>query len=262
LASALIKSLRSSNTSGAIALALLILALTWALPQRADAQTFAPPDDTKAILNELRAIRQLLERTPPPQAPGAAAPQPNAQAKVSLTGAYMLGRPDAPVTLVEFTDYECPFCRQFHMSTFEELKKNHIDTGKLRYVSRDFPLDMHRSAFPAARAARCAGEQGKFWEMRHTLIVNANALSPEAMHTFARDLRLDAVAFRACLEGDHYSAEVKRDLSDGQTAGVSGTPTFVIGRSTGDSVEGLVVVGAQGYAAFDARIRELLPAGQ
>jgi len=198
---------------------------------------------------------------PQPQAAGAVAPHPGTRAKVALTGTYVLGRPDAPVTLVEFTDYECPFCRQFHVSTFEELKKNHIDTGKLRYVSRDFPLDMHRSALPAARAARCAGEQGKFWEMRHALIVNASSLHTEAMHTFARSLQLDALPFRTCLEGDRYRDEVQRDLRDGQAAGVTGTPTFVIGRSAGDSVDGIVIVGAQPYATFDTRIRELLPSG-
>ena len=91
----------------------------------------------------------------------------------------MLGRADAPVTLVEFTDLECPFCRSFHVGAFEKVKQTYIDSGKVRFVSFDFPLDIHPNARPAALAVRCAGEQGKFWEMRHLVTVNATALSRE-----------------------------------------------------------------------------------
>lgn len=241
------------------ALVAALLALAVALPGGAGAQGISS-DDAKEILKELREIRRLLERmqAPPAGAPRAAAPQPDARVKVAVGGAFVLGRPDAPLTMVEFTDYECPFCRQFHVSTFEALKKNYIDTGKMRYISRDFPLDFHRNAMQAALAARCAGEHGQFWQLRHVLLVNANALSPDAIRKFARDLGLDEPAFRACLDGDRYRKDVEKDLADGRAAGVSGTPTFVVGQTTADGVDGVRLVGAQPYAVFDAKIRELL----
>src|SRR3954470_12835273 len=114
------------------------------------------------MIKELRAIRQLLERLTQPQ-PSAPA-QPTSAKIVDLKG-YALGKPDAPLTMVEFTDLQCPFCRQFHVTSFEQLKKEYIDTGKLRYFSRDFPLEsLHPFAMQAARAAKCAADEGKFWE--------------------------------------------------------------------------------------------------
>jgi protein-disulfide isomerase len=82
---------------------------------------------------------------------------------------YSLGRSDAPLTLLEFTDYQCPYCRKFQAETWPLLKKNYIDTGKLRFIVRDLPLSFHSSARPAAEAAHCAAEQGKFWEMHHAM---------------------------------------------------------------------------------------------
>ena len=115
------------------------------------------------ILQELRQIRQLLERQ---QAkPAAQQPQEEAPTKAKITdlsGVPMLGSKTAPLTIVEYTDYQCPFCQRFHVTVFAELKKAYIDTGKVRFFSKDMPLDFHPNAMRAAMAARCAGEQGKF----------------------------------------------------------------------------------------------------
>src|SRR5437773_2432263 len=116
--------------------------------------------DTKAILDELKAIRQLLEHLPAVPAPRTR-PAADERVKMPVAPAHAMGREDAPVTLVEFTDVECPFCRQFHLTTFAELKENYVDTGKVRFVSRDLPLDVHRNALKAAHASRCAGAQDK-----------------------------------------------------------------------------------------------------
>src|SRR5262249_54440185 len=135
----------------------------------------------------------------------------------------------------------------------------YIDTGKLRFFSRDFPLDFHRNARPAALAVRCAGEQGKFWEMRHGVTLNAAALSREVYDTLARELGLDTDRFDACIAGDRYRAEVDRDVSDALAAGVNGTPTFVLGpTSPGASVEGQRIVGALPFPMFDTQIKALL----
>src|SRR2546422_732940 len=113
------------------------------------------------------------------------------------------------LTVVEFTDYQCPFCNQFHMRTFPELKKQYIDTGKVRFISRDLPLGIHQHAFEAARAARCAGEQSKFWELRDKLSANPNNLSRQGLLQYAREVVLDMSQFQACLDSERYLSEVQ-----------------------------------------------------
>ena len=208
------------------------------------------------ILRELRAIRSLLEKlTTPSQTPPPSQP---ATARVTNLTGYALGRPDAPLTIVEFTDLQCPFCRQFMLTSFDELRRNWIDTGKVRYISRDFPLDFHAQAMPAARAARCAGEQGRFWEMRITLMRNANLLTPQFIAKTAADLKLDPQAFTACAASSKHDAEIEAELQEGMRLGVGGTPTFVMGRTTANGIEGPVVVGALPYAVFDAKLKDLI----
>ena len=219
------------------------------------APALTPPQQNEEMLKELRAIRMLLEKltTPQQQAP----PQPTTGKVTNLKG-YVLGRPDAPLTMVEFTDLQCPFCRQFALTSFDEIKKNWIDTGKLRYISRDYPLDFHAQAMPAARAARCAGEQGKFWEMRLGLMRNANLLTPAYITKTASDLKLEATAFESCAVSSKYDAEIQAEIAEGTKLGVSGTPTFVLGRTTATAVEGPILVGALPYALFDAKLKSLL----
>ena len=95
------------------------------------------------------------------------------------------------MTMVEFTDYQCPFCQRFHVTTFGELKKNYIDTGKVRFYSRDLPLDFHPNAMRAAQAARCAIEQGKYWQIRDVMGANPDKLDLEHLVGFASDLKMD-----------------------------------------------------------------------
>jgi protein-disulfide isomerase len=224
---------------------------------QAPAQPPTVQQQNDEILRELRAIRMLLERltTPPAQQPQA--PQPTTGKVTNLSG-YALGRPDAPLTMVEFTDLQCPFCRQFVMTSFDEIKKNWIDTGKLRYLSRDFPLDFHAQAMPAARAARCAGEQGKFWEMRLGLMRNANLLSADYITKTAAELKLESKAFAACSANGKYDAEIAAETAEGTRLGVGGTPTFLLGRTNAASVEGPMLVGALPYPQFDAKLKGLL----
>lgn len=221
----------------------------------------APPLTQQQIneemLKELKAIRQLLERLTTPQQAAQGPPRPASATLTNLKG-YIMGRPDAPLTMVEFTDLQCPFCRQYMLTTFDEIKKNWIDTGKLRYISRDFPLDFHPQALPAARAARCAGEQGRFWEMRLSLMRNANLLSPDYIAKTAAELKLDAKAFAACAASTKYDAAIEAETQEGTKIGVEGTPTFVVGRSAPGSVEGPMIVGAMPYAQFDAKLKSLL----
>jgi protein-disulfide isomerase len=206
------------------------------------------------MLRELREIRMLLEKlTGPQQQPS----QPTS-AKITNLKGYGMGRPDAPLTMVEFTDLQCPFCREYVTTTFAAIKKNWIDTGKLRYISRDFPLDFHAQAMAAARAARCAGEQGRFWDMRFSLMSNANLLSPDYISRTAADMKLDTKAFAACTASSKYDADIQAEILEGEKIGVGGTPTFVVGKSSAESVEGPMIVGALPYATFDSKLKELL----
>jgi protein-disulfide isomerase len=117
------------------------------------------------------------------------------------------------------------------MAVFERLKTAYIDTGKLRFISRDPPLDMHMDAFGPALAARCAGEQDKFWQMRDLLIRHSDSLSTTAIATYATNLGLDLQRFHSCLEKSTYAASIREDIAQANTAGISVTPTFVIGRT-------------------------------
>ena len=207
------------------------------------------------ILKELRQIRQLLERQQ------AKAPQPQEEqvvkAKVNLEGFAMLGSKKAPLTIVEFTDYQCPFCQRFHTTAFPDLKKNYIDTGKVRFYSRDMPLDFHPDAMRAAEAARCASDQGQFWQLRDVMGANPNKLDMDSLVADVTNLKMDVKAFRACVESEKYKSAVQTDVMEAMKIGANGTPTFVVGKSTPDGVDGELVVGAQPYPMFDQKLRDL-----
>ena len=207
------------------------------------------------ILNELRQIRQLLEKQQA-QAPRAQAEQAN-RTRMNLEGFAMLGSKEAPLTIVEFTDYQCPFCQRFHTTSFGDLKKNYIDTGKVRFYSRDLPLDFHPNAMRAAEAARCASEQGQFWKLRDVMGANPNQLDLDSLVADAADLKMNVNTFRACVESEKYKNAVQTDVMEAMKIGANGTPTFVIGRSTPDGVDGELVVGAQPYPMFEQKLREL-----
>jgi protein-disulfide isomerase len=214
-------------------------------------------EQADTLIKEIRELRQAIDalRAPRRQAER----PPDEKVRVDVGGGPVLGRADAPVTLVEFTDLECPYCRAFHVGTFERLKREYIDTGKVRFITRDFPLDFHPNARPAALAVRCGGEQGKFWEMRHAVTLNANALSRELYDRLAGELGLDGSRFSACISAERYRTEIERDMEEAAKAGVSGTPTFVLGATTpGTALEGQRIVGAQPYPVFETQIKALL----
>ena len=215
-----------------------------------------------AIANELRLLRQTMERQQQAGAPAAAPAQPSQppqalNAKLNIAGLQVLGRKDAPLTLVEFSDYQCPFCRAFHTGAFEQIKKEWIDTGKLRLISWDLPLEFHSNAAKAALAARCAGDQNKFWEMRDQLISNAAQLEPEAIIGYARQVpQLDVERFKGCVGTNKYSSEIKKAADLASAQGISGTPSFLLGKTNGDQLDGVVIVGAQPYAAFETQLKQ------
>jgi protein-disulfide isomerase len=220
-------------------------------------------EQANAIVSELKQIRQLLEkqqmqlaRAVPPT-PAAPAPPEKVQMNVG-NGWYAIGRADAPVTLVEFADFQCPFCKKFHTDAYLELKKNYIDTGRVRFVSRDLPLEFHPFALKAAEAARCAGDQQKYWELREALYANAAPPNDEVIGKAVETLSLDKVAFQSCLSSEKYKADVQKDAGEAAKLQISGTPTFVLAKSAKDKLDGVRIVGAQPFSAFQSAIDALL----
>jgi protein-disulfide isomerase len=147
--------------------------------------------------------------------------------------------PNAPLTIVAFSDYQCPYCHQVEPTIAAVLAKY---GDKVRFAYRDFPLrSIHDHAEIAAEASRCALEQGKFWDYHDQLFKSAN-LDKEALIGYARDAKLDAKQFESCLTSDKYKAEIDKDIEEGRKAGVSGTPAFFI--------NGISTSGAQQQDSF------------
>lgn len=211
--------------------------------------------DLEIVKGQLAQVLRVLSQRP---VQGAAAPSGPVRANVA--SAPFLGRADAPVTIVEFSDYECPFCQRFFSMTLPTLKREYVDAGKVRYVFRDSPLDqLHPQARKAAEAAHCAGEQGRFWEMHDMLFQNPKALALPQLAEHARSIGIDGAKFDECLASGRHAARVERGVTDGAAAGVRGTPGFVIGRTTaGDIVEGTPIRGAQPLETFRRIIDQML----
>lgn len=172
----------------------------------------------------------------------------------------VMGRDDAPITIIEFTDLQCPYCARHALQTFPRLKAEYIDTGKLRYTSRDLPLPFHSFALPAAVASRCAGEQGRFWEYREALFKSQTALGTEPYGRIAGAMGLDVERLEACRSDGRAEANVRADLALAGSHRIGSTPTFVIGRVVNGEFQGEVVSGAQPYEFFKAKLDALLAA--
>ena len=208
----------------------------------------------KAIQKDLDEIKKLLR--------SAQGPQAKQDIVLSVEGAPFMGDPKAKLTLIEFSDYQCPFCARHVSQTLPQLVTDYVRTGKVKYVLRDFPLEnMHPAALKAAEAARCAGEQGKYWAMHDRLITNPRNVDPKGLSAHAKAVGLDVAAFDKCVESGKYAAKVRQDLNDGQEAGVSGTPTFFLGPTDPSSSKVKVaetLVGAQPYSKFKETIDGML----
>jgi protein-disulfide isomerase len=161
----------------------------------------------------------------------------------------VFGPEDAPITIIEFSDYECPYCRKWHIEVWPRLLEAYPD--QIRLVYRDFPLtNIHENATPAASAANCAREQDRFWEFNEMLFSMENALNRSGYQAYAEELELDMVAFTECLDSGRHNDEVMADFEYAANLGVSSTPTFF--------VNGIPVVGAQPFDNFSQLIDQEL----
>ncbi|MFB5606155.1 MAG: DsbA family protein [Nitrosarchaeum sp.] len=182
---------------------------------------------------------------------------------VSLDDDPMIGNPNAPITMIEFSDFQCPFCKRFHDETLPLIKTNYIDTGKIKFVYRDFPINnIHKNALPAALAAECADDQKKFWPYYDKIFQNQAQWKDLEFNEivtlfkqYASELNLNEDEFGACLDSGKYLDEVNNDYQDGQNYGIDGTPGFFIGN---DKIGYTKVSGAKPYQSFQLILDEML----
>jgi protein-disulfide isomerase len=253
-----------------IALGMSLLAACAAPQAREDqgAQLIALPTVTPMLAETAAPVISvpLNDATPRPTAaptstPGvvysAEGPVTASMAQLGLRGERVaaLGDPEAPITVVEFADYGCEFCRRYHLFTFRELRRTYIDTGQVYYVFKDLPIVSNQGAY-VAEAALCAGEQGLFWEFHAALFAEPERWMPSrsaADATFAAlaaDLTADSAALQECLASERYAAAIAADVAEAQALRVFGTPAFFI--------NGKLLSGAQPINVWQAVLAEEL----
>ncbi len=181
--------------------------------------------------------------------------QPSIPLEISADNDPIIGNPDAPITIIEFSDFQCPFCARFHIQTLPTIMEEYIEKGSVKLVFRDFPIQsIHPNAVPASVAAECANEQGKFKQMHDILFEKQNEWSNletvyaiELFNQYSEQINLEQEQFSSCLSTAKYVKEIQNDLDDGRTYGVTGTPGFFIGNQQIGFVE---LKGAQPFESF------------
>lgn len=163
-----------------------------------------------------------------------------------ITNRPVLGEADAPITIVEYSDFECPFCQRFFLETYPQLKSEYIDTGIAKIVYKDFPLNFHQMAKPSAIASKCVytlSDSETFYEYHDVIFNNQNVLSDSNLRSWALDVGISGEEYDSCIVDPEIEAMVDADMAEGTRFGISGTPSFVI--------NGNLLVGAQPFAAFE-----------
>ncbi len=214
-----------------------------------------------AVQRDLQDIKTLLQGRaaggpPPPVVPDST--------ELSVANAFSKGGDGARLVLVEFSDFQCPFCGRHVKQTMPQIERDYVDTGKLRYVVRNLPLEsIHPDALRAAEAAECAGDQGKYWQMHEKLFGNQQALGAPELVRYAKEAGAEAATFQKCLETAPHQGKIRQDLADAQAAGITGTPTFFLGfAEPGGKVKvARRISGAQPYPVFKGAIDALLAEG-
>ena len=248
----------------------LFIALLSVLALSADRKALAEPGDDLSELRkevealkrgqlqlqrELQEINALLRRRQPAAT--------DVQNVVLTVGGYpSKGSQSAKLILIEFTDYQCPFCGRHFQQTSPQIERDYVNTGRVRYVVRDFPIEsIHKDALKAAEAAHCAGEQGQYWQMHARLFNGQNALTADHLSAYAGALGLDVPSFQRCLDSNKYAATIRQGLAEAQKVGVQATPSFLLGVAEPDGSRVKVVkmiAGAHPYTVFKEAIDSLL----
>jgi protein-disulfide isomerase len=239
---------------------LLFSAPAWSASTKQE--VIALREQVEAMQKDLAEIKKLLQEGA--RAPAAAQQPPGFQPQtVSIGTSPVKGDQSAPVTLIEYSDYQCPFCARNYREVLPILQTEYIDTGKLKFVMRENPLPtLHSDAMNAAMAAQCAGDQDKYWEMHNLMFDNQRQLGVDKLKAYAETIGLDTERFNACLDDKEQETAVQRDLASGAKLGVRGTPGFVLGLTDPEDPDKVnlevFIKGAQGIDQFRASINDLL----
>ncbi|HKY20360.1 MAG TPA: thioredoxin domain-containing protein [Vicinamibacterales bacterium] len=182
---------------------------------------------------------------------------------LTLAGAPRRGSRTSKLMLIEFSDFQCPFCARHARGAYEQIQREYVNSGKVQYAFRHFPLEhIHPLARQAAEAAVCADEQGRFWEFHDRLLLNQQALAKENLKTHAADVHVDSAKFDTCLAKPQTAARVTQDVSDARRLGLRATPAFIIGElQEGGTVRALHrIVGARPFEVFKTALDALIVA--
>ena len=218
-----------------ILLPLIAVAISLAVWYRTRSDLEVIRDSQRALFSEMASLRR--------------------NAVIDLAGAPVVGSGDAVVTLIEFSDYECPFCIRHFQQTMPQLSENYIKTGKIRYAFRDFPVDqLHPEAIRAHEAAHCASEQNKFWDLHAKLFSAPGTHTPQALEARAGEAGLDLNAYRTCIASGRTTASIRANSAEAIDLGASGTPAFFVGlfdRATSQVKVTQAITGAQPLSVFE-----------
>jgi protein-disulfide isomerase len=208
------------------------------------------PEGLETTLAQIQSdLDALKQARPVPTARRRTGPDPDKIYDIPIGDSPVRGAADAPITIVEFSDFQCPYCGRVH-PTLEQLLREYPD--QVRIVYKHLPLSFHTEALPAAKASIAAGQQGKFWEMHDALFANQRALGEDKYLEIAADLGLDVEQFKKDLRSERVASEVARDMNEARKLGVTGTPGFF--------VNGRFSSGAKPYASFKAMVEQALAA--
>jgi protein-disulfide isomerase len=233
-----------------IAIAILLGFLAGRQQQLADVQ--------REILLEIQALKNERGSGPVGGTPlNTSLSETPQEFDIKIEGAATAGKSDARVVLIEFSDFECPYCERYTKETYPRIERDYVNAGKIRYVFRHYPLtDIHLRAMKAAQAAECARQQGKFWPMHNRLFANRKALDQRSLMDYAKAIGLDMKPFETCLNGKAAAATVLADIDTGTRAGITATPTFFVGVANPDGSVHVInrIVGAREYETFQAAL--------
>ena len=208
---------------------------------------------------DLEEIKKLL-RSGARAAPAKAAFR---EQDVSIGNSPFKGEANATVTLIEFSDYQCPYCSRHARNVMPEIVAEYVDTGKVKYVMFEDPIpSLHKNAYGASYAALCAGDQGKYWEMHDIMFANQKGLDIDGLKSFAASIGLNSSEFDTCLDNKKFDKQIKSNIATAARVGVSGTPGFVVGLTDqADPSKARVsayIKGARPFDNFKAEIDKLL----
>ena len=245
--------------------ALLLSQATWSASTKEE--IVALKEQVAEMQKDVAEIKKLLEQGARAPAAAPAAQPPFKEQTVGIGDSPVKGDPKAPVTLIEYSDYQCPFCARHYRDVLPTLTSEYIDTGKLKFVMRENPIEsIHRNAAGASMAGLCAKDQGKYWEMHDKMFDNQNSLDVDSLKKYAAELELDTAAFDECLDSKKYFKQVNADIASGAALGVRGTPGFFLGLTDPEDSSkvnlSVYIKGAQSLDNFRAAIDDLLKSAE